>query len=33
MGDMGPAEKKSYVKDLMKQQEEIKKRLQHPEFI
>jgi len=33
MGDMSEVEKKSYVKELMKEQEEVKKRLQHPEFI
>ena len=33
MGDMGDAEKKSYVTSLMKQQEELKKELTHPEFI
>ena len=33
MGDMGDVEKKSYVSSLMKQQEELKKELTHPEFI
>ena len=33
MGDMGDAEKQSYVSSLMKQQEELKKELTHPEFI
>jgi GTP 3',8-cyclase len=33
MGDMGPAEKRSYVKNLLKQQDEIKKDLDHVEFI
>jgi hypothetical protein len=30
---MGEAEKKSYVKELLKQQEEIGKKLHHKEFI
>ena len=33
MGMMGEAEKKSYVKELLKQQEEIGKKLHHKEFI
>ena len=33
MGDMSSIEKKLYVKDLLKQQKEMKKSLTHPEFI
>tara|TARA_Y100001963_G_scaffold160065_1_gene267533 strand:- start:1468 stop:2667 length:1200 start_codon:yes stop_codon:yes gene_type:complete len=33
MGDMGDVEKRAYVRDLLKQQEEMKEKLEHSEFI
>ena len=33
MGNMSAAEKKSYAKALLAEQEEVKKRITHPEFI
>ena len=33
MGSLGPAEKRSYIKSLLREQQETIKKIKHPEFI